>query len=325
VWVSEVMLQQTRVPTVIPYFKKFIKVFPDVFHLAKGTEAELLKLWEGMGYYNRVRNLHRAAMEIVKNWNGKIPDTYSDLISLPGIGDYVASAILAFGFKKIIPVVDGNVMRVMSRYLLIEEDLKTTHKTQVKQFLAESLDPEWGWQESEAFMELGALICLPTNPSCGKCPLHQECIAYQRGKQAVLPVKKKKRETPVVKVVVGVIMSEKFLYIQKRSNKSHLGGLWEFPGGKIETGEDSLSGLRREVKEETGMKIDAWQYIGNIKHEYSHFRIDMDVYFANLKKIIFSYHPEGKWISIENIEKYAFPKANHKIFKLLKKLDILEL
>lgn len=323
VWISEVMLQQTRVDTVIPYFNKFIQIFPDTISLSKAREEDVLKIWEGLGYYNRARNIYRTAHILVTRYKGKIPSHYEVLIDLPGIGDYIASAILAFGFKKKIPVLDSNVFRILARLFAIKKESSQQVKKQFKTILQNSLHEDKGWLQSEALMELGALICIPGVPRCRECPLQEDCLALKQNVQDSLPKITKKKKIPTKKVAIGIILVGNKMYVQKREEKSHLGGLWEFPGGKLEKGESWLDALRREVKEEIGKDIKEWKYLCDITHRYSHFQIKMKVYWVSLEKQFSSETNPHRWISWSEKDLLPFPSANHKVFKKIIKNEEL--
>ena len=235
IWVSEVMLQQTQVDTVIPYYERWMKRFPTINALAKASLDEVLKVWEGLGYYARARNLHKAAKLIREEHKGKFPDSYEEIHRLPGIGDYTAGAISSIAFNLPTPVLDGNVTRVLCRLFAIRQDPKSP-KTQEKLWrLAGSLLPKKNPGDfNQALMELGALVCLPELPRCLFCPLPSACEARKIGLELSLPVRTQKKPLPTVSVSVALLWKDGKLLIQRRPEQGLLGGLWEFPGGKIE-------------------------------------------------------------------------------------------
>ncbi|MBI3913813.1 MAG: A/G-specific adenine glycosylase, partial [Chloroflexi bacterium] len=238
VWISETLLQQTQVTTVIPYYKKFLERFPSVRVLARARLDTVLKVWEGAGYYARARNLHRAAKEIVKRCGGKIPGTVEELRKLPGIGRYTAGAVASIAFGRDVPVVDGNVARVLCRYFAIRQPPKETRTQKELWARAEELLPRGHAGDfNQALMELGATLCKPRQPLCAQCPLARGCTARRLGIQAKLPTKAKKKKLPHYEIGVGVIWKEKQILIAKRFANDLLGGLWEFPGGKRKRGE----------------------------------------------------------------------------------------
>ena len=227
VWISEIMLQQTQVATVIPYYERFLAHFPTVRALADANLDDVLKTWEGAGYYARARNLHRAALEIVTRFGGKIPGTVEELLTLPGIGRYTAGAIASISFHRDAPVLDGNVMRVLCRYFNFASDIQSS-KTQKELWqLMEMLLPHGRSGDfNQAMMELGATICAPRNPQCAVCPLKRNCIARQKGIQEKLPTKRAKKKLPHHQVAVGIIWKRGKILIAQRHADDLLGGLW---------------------------------------------------------------------------------------------------
>ena len=269
VWLSEMMLQQTQVETVIPYFDRFLERVPTIDDLAAAPLGDVLKLWEGLGYYARARNLHKAAQFIVEERHGEWPRTVEGLMALPGIGRYTAGAIASLAFDVRAPVLDGNVIRVLCRLFAIERDPKDAKVREELWRLAEALLPlchpaatrarngRGGWgvratagEFNEALMELGALVCTPRNPKCAVCPLVKFCAAKKRSLQDQLPIKTKRKPLPHYDVTAAVIRRNGRVLIAQRPLGGRLGGLWEFPGGKVESGETLPQCLRREIKEE---------------------------------------------------------------------------
>ena len=244
--VSEFMLQQTQVKTVIPYFKKWMESFPTAKKLASASESNVLKHWEGLGYYSRARNLLKSAIQIQRDYAGKVPDSLHEILKLPGVGRYTAGAVLSIAFDKRVPVLDGNVKRVLSRLMLLNEN-GNTQKSETRLWgTMERLLPEKDCGDfNQAFMDLGATVCLPKNPLCKECPLKQLCKARQLGKQKLFPPTKTAAKISKIQVSTGVIFKKGSVYIQKRKAEGLLGGLWEFPGGKMKTGETEKECLRR--------------------------------------------------------------------------------
>ncbi len=314
IWISEIMLQQTRVDQAWPYFERFMSAFHTVFELAEAEQQEVLKAWEGLGYYSRARNLHHAAKTIVNEYNGIIPEEYDEIIKLKGIGPYTAAAITSIAFGKPNAVVDGNVVRVITRYLGIEEDVRSSKTTKaVQAHVNELIDTEYPSDFNQAMMELGATVCTPSNPSCSSCPIQVGCIASQLAKTDVIPYKSPAKKKPHYHIAVGIIENDQDeVLIALRPEEAMLGGLWEFPGGKQESGEELEHTLVRELKEELGVTVAPVKEFMNLKHTYSHFSINM---YAFLCRII-----EGtpspkesqqiKWVPKSELTKYPFPKAN---------------
>ncbi|HDQ45788.1 MAG TPA: A/G-specific adenine glycosylase, partial [bacterium] len=279
IWVSEIMLQQTRVATAVEYFNRFIRSFPTVRDLAAAESHDVMKVWEGLGYYARARNLHRAAKEIVQRFGGCIPDRAEDLLSLPGIGRYTTGAILSIAFGRPAPVLDGNVIRVLSRFFQITDNVDRSATQKRLWALAESLLPRTRIRDfNEAMMELGALVCTPKRPGCDSCPLSDLCTARRIGIQASLPVKTPKKPLPHLDVTAGVIWKEGRFLITLRPPRGLLGGLWEFPGGKREAGETLEACLSREIHEELGIEVSVGRRLISVEHAYTHFRITLHVF-----------------------------------------------
>jgi A/G-specific adenine glycosylase len=328
VWISEMMLQQTQVDTVIPYFKRFITTFPDVFSLASADQEKVLKCWEGLGYYSRARNLHKAAKAIVETRGSQIPSTFEDLQTLPGIGPYCAAAIASIAFEEPVPVVDGNVLRVFTRFWGIFEDIK---QPKVRLLLFEKLKPYIQTCKpsdfNQAIMELGALICKPKSPTCLICPLQSECLAYQTQAVHLLPVKSKADPVPHYTIAVGVIWKDGDILIGKRKTEQMLGGLWEFPGGKQQENETLEDTVKREVYEETSLDIRVLNKLTVVKHAYSHFKITLHAYTC----AYISGTPtpnstdELRWVKPDTLLNLPFPKANiHIIKEILKPPSSIE-
>ena len=231
IWLSEIMLQQTRVAQGLPYFLRFTTAFPTVFDLANADEEEVLKLWQGLGYYSRARNLHKTAKQIAFEFNGKFPKTYSELLNLKGIGEYTAAAIASFAYNESVPVVDGNVFRVLSRYFDVETDIASAGaKKEFTQLAAELLPKGQADFFNQAIMEFGALQCVPKNPDCGVCVFNDSCMALQKKKVAKLPVKSKKTKVTNRHFNYLVFSDENNnTIISKRTQKGIWLNLYEFP------------------------------------------------------------------------------------------------
>ena len=325
IWLSEVMLQQTRVDQATPYYNEFIEAFPTLASLAEADQDEVLKLWEGLGYYSRARYLHQASKTVVREHNGRVPDDYDDFRALPGVGPYTAAAVLSIAYGMPHAVVDGNVKRVLARVFAIEGEIGRSKTKREIQELADELLPEAHPADfNQALMELGARICTPTSPDCGACPVANVCVAAQAGNPTDYPVKKKKKKVPHHDVVVGVLVNEKNeLLIQKRPEDGMLGGLWEFPGGKKEAGETLTEACARELCEETGISVTATDPILTLKHAYSHFKITLHAFYCTWAGTA----PTGqegqtvKWVNFDRLDEYAFPRANRKLIEYLQKED----
>lgn len=321
IWISEIMLQQTQVATVIPYYNRFLEKFPTVDSLANATQQSVLKVWEGLGYYSRARHMHAAAKEVVENYGSTFPDTYSELLNLKGIGPYTAAAVSSIAFQRHHAVVDGNVIRVLSRYFGIRDDVRRSKVKSEIQTLADSiLSKERPGDFNQAVMELGATICTPTQPSCGSCPLSPNCIAYKKSETDTIPYKSPRKKVPHHHIGVGLITdSDERLLISLRPDDAMLGGLWEFPGGKKEKGEAIKSTVKRELREELGVNVSVGDKFMDLKHAYSHFKITLHAFWCKIESGSPSPNSseELRWVSLSEIDEYPFPKANKVLIEKL--------
>jgi len=321
IWLSEIMLQQTRVDQALPYFVRFTDAFPTVTALAHADQHDVLMLWEGLGYYSRGRNLHKTAQIIDTNHKGIFPKTYEGLLALPGIGPYTAAAIGSICFSLPRAVVDGNVIRVLSRYYGIRDDVRSSRvKNRIQTHADTLIDHDNPGDFNQAMMELGAVVCKPKNPKCSECPISAHCIAYNTLGTNVIPYKPKKLAVPHHTIVVGIIYSKTGqILIARRKNTVMLGGLWEFPGGKVEHGETLESALIREIREEIGIEIAIIREFMSLRHAYSHFKITLHSYICRMvdgtpKSID---NAEIRWVDIQELADFPFPKANRRITQAL--------
>ncbi len=315
IWVSEVMLQQTQVQTVEPYYHRFLKRFPDISQLAAASEDEVLKVWEGLGYYARARHLHRAARRIMETYGGEIPTQYASFRELPGVGEYIASAVLSIATNQPLAVLDGNVKRVLARLFGITSPLnRTTTQKQLRQQAELLLNRENPGIHNQAMMELGATVCLPRNPLCKDCPVATYCTAYAEKRVQEIPSPSPRKKLPLYRIAVGVVIKNGQLLITRRKSQGLLGGLWEFPGGKIQPNETPRAACVRELQEEVNLLVEPIHYLAEVSHTYSHFKIRMKVYIC--RYLAGEVHLNGpvdfKWISVEELEQFAFPGANRK-------------
>ena len=279
VWVSEIMLQQTRVETVIPYFRRFMKRFPSLRRLAECDLQDVLRAWEGLGYYSRARNLHRAAQIIRDTWGGRVPRTVEGLRALPGVGRYTAAAIASICFGVPVPAVDGNVLRVMARFLGVRQDIRGDRTVRsIERSLCRVIPVSSPGPFNEALMDLGARVCVSRHPRCGTCPLRHECAALRRGWTEKLPVRGRAKTGERRRLVAGIVRRGGRLLVVQRPDEGMLGGLWEFPGGRREAGESPGKAVARTCHEQAGVRIGAAEPVCKVAHTYSHFSIDVDVY-----------------------------------------------
>jgi A/G-specific adenine glycosylase len=325
--VSEVMLQQTQVKTVIPYYRAFTERFPTAGHLAAARLQEVLKAWEGLGYYARARNLHRAAKMIVSDHGGRVPDAQSVIRKLPGVGDYIAAAVLSIAYGQAMAVVDGNVKRVLSRLFCMDNPVNLAASHKVFQAAASALlCHDLPGEFNQAMMELGALVCRPERPECSICPLLEECRAAAANRVGEYPRREKRKAVPVQHIAAGVIWHKDRVLITRRKPEGLLGGLWEFPGGKVLAGETPEAACVREIREETSLSVAVTGHISRVKHAYTHFKIEMDVFCCRhlAGRVRLAGATDHRWIELHEIEDYPFPKANHKFFKDLVRWERLK-
>lgn len=312
VWLSEIMLQQTRVEAVKPYYDRFLQNVPDIRTLAEMEEDKLVKLWEGLGYYNRVRNLQKAAKLIMEEYEGKMPSEYESLLALPGIGSYTAGAVASIAYHKAVPAVDGNVLRVLSRLRMDGEDiLSQKTKTRVEKELAAVIPIDRPGDFNQALMELGAMVCLPNGePKCGECPWESFCQAHRFGKEAEFPKKKAKKARKIEEKTVLVIQDEDKAAFRKRPERGLLAGMYEFPvlEGKLQ--EDKVL----EVLGQMGLKVLRIRRIGEAKHIFSHKEWHMIGYAIRVDELDRPEKPEFQqdWIFVDRNEvreNYPVPSA----------------
>ena len=320
VWIAELMLQQTRTDQATPYFQRFIKRFPSLRSLATSSQQDVLKVWEGLGYYSRARNLHKAAQLICTEYGGRFPKSYQEMLSLPGIGPYTAAAIASLVYNEKVPVMDGNVIRVVTRYFAYGVDSTSSiGKKEIFNRVEQLISSDKPGMFNEALMELGATCCLPRNPSCSICPLKAGCQVVKQGADPhAYPKKPSKAKIPTVEVGAGFIRNKKGeILIAQRKQTSMLGGLWEFPGGKIEVGESVKACVKREFKEELGIVVELGEAFTTVEHVYSHFKLRMHVFEGCYK----SGKPrclgcdDWAWVKEKDLRRYPFPKADLKVIE----------
>jgi A/G-specific adenine glycosylase len=325
VWISEIFLQQTQVETVRPYFLRFMSAFPTVKALAAAPIDDVLKAWEGCGYYARARHLHRAAQEIVRR-GGKLPKSAVELRQLPGIGPYASAAIASIAFGEPVAAIDGNVQRVLSR-VLCEKRMLTEPRAKARiQNAADalmvvatkhSLDPG---SVNQALMDIGATVCMPRKALCERCPLRIECRARQTLTDVTaLPLKKPTKRVPHYNIGAAIIRRRGKLLITQRPHEGLLGGLWEFPGGKLDAGETLEECVVREIREELGIEIEVVEPFASVAHAYSHFRITLHTFLCRpvagrIRKLGIA---DYRWVKLEELQQYAFPKADLVIIEKL--------
>ena len=324
VWVSEIMLQQTQVETALPYFDRWMKTLPSVEALARADQKIVLKLWEGLGYYSRARNIHESARRIMKDHGGAFPGNYDDILALKGIGRYTAGAIASIAFNQDKPIVDGNVLRVLSRVYAIAEPIDVEKNKEHFWKLQESLIPKNQARDfNQALMELGALVCLAQNPRCAVCPLRSECRAHLMKKTSEFPVRSAKKKTVKVTAAALIISKNKKYFLHRRPLGKIMGGLWEFPEWKLAQDKKiSFGVIEKEIlgktKEEFGHSLKKINYLGIIKRNYTNHLETLHVFAGETEKNLKSNRSwPSIWASAENFKKYPFSSAHAKIAKKL--------
>jgi A/G-specific adenine glycosylase len=317
VWVSEIMLQQTRVDTVIPYFLSFIKQFPTIESLAYADEEKVLKAWEGLGYYSRVRNLQSAVREVHENYEGIVPNTPGEISKLKGVGPYTTGSILSIAYGVPEPAVDGNVMRVLSRILSIWDDIaKPKTRKIVEEIIRVIISKDNPSFFNQGLMELGAIVCTPTSPSCLLCPVREHCLAFSEGIQSELPVKTKKNTSKEVPMAVGIFVTEDHkVLINKRPDTGLLAKLWEFPNLEvIKEVSSPKEQLQQYVRDKYKANATATDVIWTLQHVFSHLTWNITVYEGRLDKEIMV-SDNIKLVLMDELQQYAFPVSHQKIWK----------
>lgn len=310
IWVSEVMLQQTRVDTVIPYYENFLEKFPTLESLAEAQEEFLLKQWEGLGYYSRVRNLQAGVREVVESYQSQVPKTRDDISTLKGVGPYTAGAVLSIAYGVPEHAVDGNVMRVLSRVLVIDDDIALPKTRKVfEKAVMELIDTKNPSDFNQGLMELGALVCTPTSPKCLLCPVREYCGAFAEGKTTELPIKTKKTKVKKLNYDVFVVENEAGqLLMKKRPETGLLANMWEFP--MIEATEDYSTVSK--LAEVYDLKLGGQQELGSLKHIFSHIVWNLSSFYIKGESAI------GQWLSLEEIEQLPLAVPMQKILQQYK-------
>jgi A/G-specific adenine glycosylase len=319
-WVAEVLLQQTRVAQAIPYYERFLRRFPTVEALARAPLGEVLKVWQGAGYYARARHLHAAAREVVASWGGRLPRTVGELEALPGVGPYLARAIASLAYDAPVVALEANGLRVAARWTRDAGDVRRASvRYRLERTLAAVLPPGASAEFNEAVMELGETICRPTRPDCPECPVRRHCRAYRETDDASrFPRRRSSVPRPHVRAALVVLRDGPRWFVQRRAPSDLLGGLWEFPGGKIEPGERPEAAARRELREETGMDAGPLEFRGVVRHGYSHFTIEFHVYEGTPRaRDGRRARRRQRWVTPAEFRRLPIPKATEKVVRLL--------
>jgi len=315
VWLSEVMLQQTQVDTVIPYYLRFLSRFPDIKTLAEAPLEDVLKTWENLGYYRRAHSLHRAAGVILERFSGRIPETMDDLMTLPGVGSYTAAAILSIAFGEAVAAVDGNIRRIMCRLFAIADAPEEPAVQKRIAAYAQSLVPTDGRAGSfnQALMDLGATVCMARSPRCDACPIRHECLAHARGIQDSLPIRTKRRAVPQRQGVAAILLDGRGrVLVVQRPEQGLLASLWKFPGGTLEGDESPEAGLQRTVMDEVGIRVTPEFPVATIKHAYTHFRLTLHVWSCRYQDgpVQALRCRKWQWVSPNQLHVLPFSKAD---------------
>ncbi len=316
IWISEIMLQQTTVQSVIPYYTEWMTSFPDMLTLSKAPLQKVLKAWQGLGYYNRAKNLHRASKIIVTDFNGHIPQDYEDLIKLPGFGPYTTAAVLSIAFDKPHLTIDVNIRRIMMRLLKWSQKATSSIDKKLHLYFLHLLPQKDIGIFNQALMELGSLVCRPKNPLCLLCPVIDFCGAYKAGKQEVIPIPEK-RSYKKIDAVIGIIEKNGNFLIQKRPPTGLLADLWEFPGGKLKKGETAEQALRREIQEEIGSNIQEVRFLTKVQHSYTQFQVTLQAWSCTLKTNPALDKDRHRWVSLKGMRQFPFPSGSAKVIQFL--------
>ncbi len=318
IWVSEVMLQQTTVQAVIPYYKRWLRLFPDVRTLARASRQKVLRAWQGLGYYDRARNLHDAARTLVRKFAGRLPDDLGRLRSLPGLGPYTAAAVASIAFDRPCPVLDANVRRVVMRLENIPAPVGPRTDRIILEFLAARLPRRRAGDFNQAVMELGALVCKPRNPLCLLCPLRASCRAAKAGRQELIPPARK-TTTRRVEAVVAIIHKDGRLLVQKRPAGGLLADLWEFPGGKRKRGESLEQALRREVREELRVEVVSARPLTSVKHAYTQFLVHLHAFDVTTDREPVLVPGSRRWVTLRRLRTYPLPSGSVRLVDFLER------
>jgi A/G-specific adenine glycosylase len=308
------MLQQTRVETVIPYFEKWMRIFPTVNDLAEASEQDVLNAWEGLGYYSRARNLHKAARIVVAEHNGQLPRNLKALRALPGIGRYTVGAIASIAFGMDEPTLDGNLRRVFARLFDVDEYADSSGGEKILWGLASEHLPEGNAGDyNQALMDLGALVCLPRNPRCLLCPLLDDCQSQRNGTQENRPVLRPKKETPRFVHTAGVVIKDGNVLLAQRPREGLLGGMWEFPNGRVVRKPDEE--LESVLETEYSLKVLRGESLGAVKHAYTHFKVTEHIFHC--KFVSMPDNGNMQWVNLKELDNYPMGRIDRQIARML--------
>ena len=319
VWLSELMLQQTQVQTVIPYFERFIEHLPDVDAVANATEQDVLALWSGLGYYRRARAFHAAAKTIVFELDGRFPEDVAGWLRLPGVGRYTAGAVVSIAFGVRAPILDGNVARVLSRVCEVYGNPRKGESKRRLWELATEILPERSISEfNQALMDLGALVCMPRNPRCVICPLRDACAAKRLGLEQTLPELPPPKKSVRVTLAAAVIEEKGKLLVYRREGVELMKNMWEFPEAECRDGEDPRAALAREAQEKYGLDLTPGRELAKVKHSIMNRRINLRAYATKLESRPQLKIGKRRWVTSEELLNLP---ASSMVYKVLSKLN----
>lgn len=311
VWISEIMLQQTRVETVLPYYERWTRRFPTLDHLADADMDDVLGQWQGLGYYSRARNLHRAARQVRERLNGDLPSSRDDLLELPGIGRYTAGAIASIAFGEAVPAIDGNVRRVLHRIL----DRGDIAPARLEAEAARLVPADRPGDFNQAMMELGSTVCTPRSPACGACPVSDLCLARANGTQTERPLPKKSTTVPEYDVGTAVVRSGSRYLLRRRPDSGLLAGLWEFPGRVARPAETPRRAAGRAARSSGARGTRVARFLAAIPHAFSHRRETYHVWMFD--SVPGEPHERARWVDADELDRIPLPAAQRKIAELV--------
>jgi A/G-specific adenine glycosylase len=315
IWVSEVMLQQTRVATAIPYYRRFLRRFPSLRRLAAADLSSVLKAWEGLGYYARARNLHRAARLVLREHGGRLPRRFEEFARLPGAGEYLAAAVTSIAFGEPQAAVDGNARRVLARWLALRSPPeREPGRSAIRSWARRLLHPDRPGDSNQALMELGALVCTPRSPACERCPWSGDCRARQAGCPEAFPPRRPRREHPVRQAAAAMLERRGRLLLVRRAEQGLLGGLWELPGGFVDAGETPAAACRRHLRERLDLRVETGAPAARVAHDFTHFRMILWVFRCReigvRARLVDG--PDRRWVRPQDIDSLACHRAVHR-------------
>ena len=316
IWLSEVLLQQTQVDTAQPYYERFVGAFPTVLDLAAAPLDRVLKLWEGLGYYTRARNLHRAARLIATEHGGRLPRTAAEWQRLPGVGRYTAGAIASIAIGEPVPAVDGNVKRVLARLFCIRTDIDAAATQPLLwQRAAELVSRRSPGAFNQALMDLGARICTPRAPRCIACPVRRLCQAHAERIADQLPVRRTRRPAPRIDAVAAVVQHRGCYLLVQRPPHGLLAGLWGWPGGELRDGQDHADALRATLAVLVGGRLAVGRSLGTVEHVFTHRRLYLHVYACQLhgRNVAAPKTPDARWVTPSALKHLALATVDHKV------------